>query len=528
MVSRLVLGCGETGRAVAGALVDAPGKLTVIDPDGDRVQRLREDGIRAEIADPSDPGVLDGRDPDVAFVAFREPEANLAAASVARRAYPEGHLVVFLGTGATADVRSAIAEVADEIVDPGMVLAETVLDAVGSPAGARARMLRRTLQTIDGKLAIVTHDNPDPDAIASAVALGTIAEAFGIEAAVCYFGSISHQENRALVNLLDLELRNLDPDADLSAFDGFALVDHSLPGVNDQLPEDLEVDVVIDHHPPRAPVGGTYVDLRQDVGSTSTLLVEYLDQLGIGFDEQVATALLYGIRVDTDDFFREVSTADFEAAARLVEIADHDALARVENPSIGSETMSVLARAIENREVQGSVLATFVGEIRDRDALAQAADMLLNMNGISATMVVGYVETTAYVSARARGTDLDLGEAMRVAFGQIGSAGGHAEMAGAQIPLKSIVVLAEEDEDPDEVIAESIHRRFFETIEDVPIELAEYPLDAPDRSRFVSEADPDPDESGARKPADSESSGKADSPENSASGDESGSNRPEP
>ena len=494
MVSRLVLGCGETGHAVVGSLADGPGKVAVIDPDADRVRDLREEGIRAEVADPTDPDVLDGREPDLVFVAFGEPETSLTVAKAARRAYPRSHLAVFLGTEGPANVRAAIADVADRIVDPGATLVETVFDAVESPAGVRARKLRRTLQSVDGTLAIVTHDNPDPDAIASAVALRAIAEAFGVEATVCYFGSISHQENRALVNLLDLELENLDPDADLSAFGGFALVDHSLPGVNDQLPEDLEIDVVIDHHPPRAPVDGRFVDLRQEVGATSTLLVEYFEYLGVEMDEQIATALLYGIRVDTNDFFREVSTVDFEAAARLVETADHDALDRIENPSISSETMEVLARAIRDRQIEGAVLATFVGEIRDRDALAQAADMLLNMNGISATLVVGYVETTAYVSARARGTDLDLGEAMRVAFGQIGSAGGHAEMAGAQIPLKSIVVLAE-DEDPEQVIAESIHRRFFETIQDIPIELADYPLGAHDRSRFVSETDLDSDES---------------------------------
>ena len=488
MVSRLVLGCGETGRTAVGSLADGPGKVAVVDPDADRVRGLREDGIRAEIADPTDPDVLDGWDPDIVFVAFTNPDTNLAAAEAARLTHPESHLVVFLGIGASADVRTAIGKMADEVVDPGRALAETVFDAVESSAGVRARKLRRVLQSIDGELAIVTHDNPDPDAIASAVALRTIAEAFGVEATVCYFGAISHQENRALVNLLELDLKNLALDADLSVFGGFALVDHSLPGVNDQLPKDLPIDIVIDHHPPRAPVDGQFVDLRQDVGATSTLLVEYFEHLGIEMNEQVATALLYGIRVDTDDFFREVSTVDFEAAARLIETADHDALARIENPSISSETMGVLARAIRNREVEGSVLATFVGEIRDRDALSQAADMLLNMNGISTTLVVGYVETTAYVSARARGTDLDLGEAVRVAFGQIGSAGGHAEMAGAQIPLKSIVVLAE-DEDPEDVIAESIHRRFFETIKEIPVELTDYPLDSHDRSRFVSETD---------------------------------------
>ncbi|MFC6991911.1 bifunctional oligoribonuclease/PAP phosphatase NrnA [Haladaptatus sp. GCM10025707] len=325
------------------------------------------------------------------------------------------------------------------------------------------------LRALDGKLAVVTHDNPDPDALASAVALQKIAHSVGCEADVVYFGDITHQENRAFVNLLDLQLRNPKTWADLSEYAGFALVDHSRPGVNDQLPADTDVDVVIDHHPPRAPIDARFVDVRSDVGATSTLLTDYLMQLGYKVDTAVATGLLYGIRVDTKDFSRDISTADFEAAEFLTPRADSALLAQFESPSMSAETLSIIGRAIRERQVRGEVLTSCVGPISDRDALAQAADRLLDMKGITTTLVYGFKDGTVFVSGRARGADLDLGETLRDAFGQIGSAGGHADMAGAQISLGLLGDVEEgQEESLRQILTDVVTDRFFDTLTSRP------------------------------------------------------------
>jgi len=473
MVSRLVLGSGGTSRAVVDALVDEPGAVAVVDTDESRVHRLREEGVRAQAGDPTDRELLAGYDPDVVFVGVEGADAGLETTRAARDAFPAAHIVVYLGFGVDYSVMGNAREMADEVVSPGAALVGEVLDVVESDAGVRARRLRSTLRSVGGPLAIVMHDNPDPDAIASAVALRELAGSLDVPAAACYYGEINHQENRALVNLLDLDLRTLDPEEDLDEFASVALVDHSRPGINDQLPPDRRVDVVVDHHPPRAPVEAGFVDLRHGVGATSTLMVDYFDRLGVDLDETVATALLYGIRVDTDDFTREVSKEDFVAAATLLEWADLDLLQRVENPSVSADTLAVIGRAIRERVVDGEVLATYVGELSDRDALAQAADMLLDMEDVSTTLVCGRMDGTVYVSARARGTDVDLGETLRVAYEQIGSAGGHADMAGAQIPLKSIATMAGET-DREAVIRDSIVERFLETIRERPETVTEH------------------------------------------------------
>ncbi|WP_115862381.1 DHH family phosphoesterase [Halorussus litoreus] len=479
MVSRLVLGCGTVGQNLVEAITDRPGRLVVVDDAESRIEALRDEKVSASHGDPTERESVAGsvEDVDVVVVAGDDAAANCRATELAADLYPDAYILAYTGKNPTDDQRFVLSATADRVIDPTDTVAEQVLTAALGEYAFRTATLRRVLRSIDGTLAVFMHDNPDPDAIASAVALCRIAEELDVDAQACYFGEISHQENRAFVNLLDLELRNVEagPDLDLSEFGGIALVDHSRPGVNDQLPEDTPVDVVVDHHPPKEPPEARFVDLRSDVGATSTLLAEHTQRLGVELTEDVATALLYGIRVDTKDFAREVSTADFEAAAILLPLADVATLERVESPSVSADTFETIARAIRNRRVEGTVLASCVGKLADRDALAQAADQLLAMEDVSTTLVYGFRDGTVFVSARARATDVDLGETMRAAFDQIGSAGGHADMAGAQIPLGLLgEVEAEEEASLTTVVSEVVTDRFFETIRSTPGSDASY------------------------------------------------------
>ncbi|AUV83899.1 DHH family phosphoesterase [Salinigranum rubrum] len=469
--SRLVLGWSPVARAVVRSVRSRRGTLSVVAEARSRVESLRDEGVDATMGDPTDPETYPS-DVTTVVVAGADSDQNLDAARVARERFPDALVVAYAGSNPSDETLAALGEVADRVVDPHESAAGAFLDTATGATVTRVTRLLRVLRGIDGTLAVVMHDNPDPDAIASALALVRIADAVGVDAVPCYFGEVSHQENRALINLLDLSLTNLEPGTTMDEYGGIALVDHSRPGVNDGLPSDTRVDVAIDHHPPRAPVEARCLDLRSGVGATSTLLTEYLRRLRIDPDRTLATALLFGIRVDTNDFSREVSDADFEAAAFLCPHVDHSALDRIEEPSMGPEVLDLLARAIRNRAVRGDALATNVGEISDRDALAQAADRLLDMEGVRLTLVYGYRDDTVYASGRARGTDVDLGETLRDAFGSIGSAGGHADMAGAQIDLgvwkEAYVEGAEQFED---LVTEVISARFFETLETAPASL---------------------------------------------------------
>ncbi|WP_416839175.1 DHH family phosphoesterase [Haloferax sp. DFSO52] len=484
MVRRLVLGCTSLGGTLVETLIDRPGSILVVTDRKGRADDFRADGVAATEGDPNDPANYPNH-ADVIIVAGEDPAKNRDVAETAHEHFPDASLVVHLGHEPTASIRAAVERIADEVIDPQRIVADHIYDAVGSPQSERLHRLMRVLRKMDGPLAVVMHDNPDPDAIASGLALQAIAKRANVDSDVCYFGDISHQENRALVNLLDLDLRVLNDDSAIEEYAGFALVDHSRPGVNDRLPNDTTIDIVVDHHPPRAPIEATYVDLRSSVGATSTLFTGYLKRLGIVPDTTVATALLFGIQVDTNDFTREVSTADFEAAAYLFPHVDEDLLHRVETPSLTPETMETLARSISNREVRGDILTSNAGDIRERDALAQAADHLLGMDGIDVSIVYGLMDGTVYVSGRAQGGRIDLGEMFRDALGPIGSAGGHADMAGAQIPLGILDDVGDDSrESLATIVTEIVAGRLFETLEYPPSTprldsdvTFEYPLD---------------------------------------------------
>ncbi|MFB6160856.1 MAG: DHH family phosphoesterase [Haloferacaceae archaeon] len=465
---RLVLGGDGVGRTVLGVLSTWGGDLTAVVDDGSRVETLREGAVSvdARVGDPADPSTYPD-DVDTVFVAVGGERAREVVAS-ARDRFPAALLVVHLPVGVEAATVDAVSDLADRVIDERATLADAVLGVTTGEAASRLQRLRRVLASATEPVAVVAHDNPDPDAIGSALALVALAERMGVEAVPCYGGEITHQENRALVNLLDIDLRQL-AEGDLDSFGGVALVDHSRPGVNDSLARDTQVDVVVDHHPPREPVEARFVDVRAEAGATSTLLAEYFEAFGAEPDATVATALLFGIRVDTRDFTREAAERDFEAAAYLYPHVDASVLERVESPSMSPEVLDTLAAAIRNRDVRGEALATGVGRIGEKDALAQAADYLLGMAGVNVVIVYGFLDGTVHVSGRARGSSVDLGETVRDAFGAIGSAGGHADMAGAQIPLGILADVEETSSDSlASVVDEVVATRFFEALETAP------------------------------------------------------------
>lgn len=459
MPMRLVLGWSPVVRAV---IDQAAREEIYVIGDHPGVDRATDHGILGVRADPTNQTVLEDIHTQVTSVLIcpQRPQQAITIARTVDRIFPETPTVA-APTQLSAKLRSHLSEYVDTVIDASSVVGERFYGASeGTPAEPAARV-RRTLLDLDGNLAIVTHANPDPDAIASALGLATLAGSYNCPATIYYSGTITHQENRAMVNLLDIDLNELSLDA-VSQAAGIALVDHGRPGANDSLPRDLTVDIVIDHHPERGPTTGRVVDRRSDVGATSTILTQYFSRLSVSLPTQVATALLYGIRTDTDDFRRSTSSADLEATKLLYERADHGILDRIESPTISPETFETIAAAIANRRQHGSILISNVGELTDRDALAQSADRLLELRGVNTTLVCGLQDGMIYCSARSRGTEFDLGEVLHRAFSAVGAAGGHNNMAGAQI--EAGVLLAEGDNTQHDIITDIVADRFFETL----------------------------------------------------------------
>jgi len=431
MSTYAILGCGSVGHAVAEELVERGKDVLIVDKDESRVEALRDQDLNAQVADVREEAVAGlVEDRDVVLIMASDVDANEAAVANIRGRNDDQFVVVRASDPVTSDELTELG--ADVVINPSAVISDAALRALESgELEYKARQLADVVSATEGRLAIVTHDNPDPDSIAAAAALQAIADHLGVEADILYFGDIGHQENRAFVNLLNIELTHYD-DVDIDDYETVALVDPAKAG---EMEVDRDVDIFIDHYELEADIEAEFADVRPSVSATSTILTKYIQEFDLSVSQEVATALLYGIRAETLDFRRDTTPADLTAAAYLYPFADHDTLEQVESPNMSPETLDVLAEAITSREVQGSHLVSNAGFISERDALSQAASQLLNLEGITTTAVFGIVDDTIYLAARSKDIRLNIGRVLADAFVDIGDSAGHSTQASAEIPL---------------------------------------------------------------------------------------------
>jgi nanoRNase/pAp phosphatase (c-di-AMP/oligoRNAs hydrolase) len=463
MSSYAILGCGSVGHAVADDLVDQGKDVLILDKADSRVEALRDQDLNATTADISERSVVDHVDGrDVVLILSSDVEANKAAVEHIRSADGDQFLVVRASDPVSGDELTELG--ADIVINPSTVIADATLRAVESgELEYKAAQLAEVIESTEDQMAIVTHDNPDPDSIASAIALQAIAEHSEVEADICYFGEIGHQENRAFVNLLGVDLLAITEVEDLDPYDTIALLE------GEPTPDGLApiIDIFIDHLEPSAEYETEFQDIRTNVSSASTILTKYVQEYDLKPSGTVATALLYGIRAETLDFKRETRPADLTAAAYLYPFASHDTLEQVESPSMSPETLDVLAEAIQSREVEGSHLISNAGFVRDRDALVQAAQHLLDLEGITTTAVFGINEDTIYLAARSKDIRLNIGRTLEEAFDEVGEAVGHSNQANVEIPLGLFTGLDANDENREtllELAGEAVKRKLFDVI----------------------------------------------------------------
>jgi len=297
------------------------------------------------------------------------------------------------------------------------------------------------------EVAILMHPNPDPDAMSCAMAVDAIADSVGTDATMQYSGQIRHQENRAFETVLDLDFERVSDASELAA-DDVVLVDHNTArGFSGA--DTVDPIAVVDHHPGDG-AGRRFTDVRTDHGACATILAEYCEDIGwettdpagdAGPDEldtETATGLVYGIQSDTNQLTKGCSAAEFQAAAYLYDGIEEDLLDRIANPEVDAEVLEVKARAITDRDVRNAFAFSNVGDVSNVDAIPQAADELLRLEGVTAVVVAGVKDGTIHLSGRSRDDRVHMGKTLRAAVEDIpmAEAGGHARMGGGQISIE--------------------------------------------------------------------------------------------
>ncbi|MDR4496904.1 MAG: DHH family phosphoesterase [Candidatus Scalindua sp.] len=465
----IVFGCGSTGNAVIETLTKAEKEVVVVDRDEAVLSKWKDQHVQVITAemnnfDLNSPFCINA---SVILILTGDSENNLILLQKLKRKFPKKFILVKVSNQKEADTLKDNG--ADMILHSGKILAQAILPELeGFEMKQSAFALVNAIKESNKKgLAIFLQDNPDPDAIASGLTLKHISKFFDVESNIYYGGTISHQKNKALVNLLNMDLieaKTTEEAMEIVRKAGkIALVEASIPSKNNILPADVTPNLVFDHHPvDLKSVKGDFVDIQPKLGATSTIMTKYIRQLNIKPNHQLATALLYGIRTDTREFTRNTSSDDLVAVSYLSPLADGNILNQLESPPMSSETLDIIGRAIRNREIRGSYLASFVEFISERDALPQAAEMMLQLEGINTVLIFGINEDKVQLSARSRDTRINLGTLLQSAFGKLNS-GGHATMAAGVINL-GILGDANDKASLLKVTSDAVRKKFFSAV----------------------------------------------------------------
>lgn len=278
---------------------------------------------------------------------------------------------------------------------------------------------------------ILLQDDPDPDAIASGLALRQVLGRNKQSAPLGSFGRVTRPENIAMVKLLEIEIEKVTKQS-MGRFDRIAVVDLQPPHLSNP---PAEIDLVIDHHPEQFTYKSHLKDIRPSYGATSTILLEYLLCTGSSIGTRLATAMLYGIKSDTFSLSREVHEWDVEAFSYLYPLANQNLMRRIERPELPPAALDALSMALKNRRIIDKVAFVHLGRVERDDLIPQMADFSLSFEGIEWAFVSGVYESNYIVSVRNVGYVRAAGRVLKEAFGNIGSAGGHASLAKAIIPL---------------------------------------------------------------------------------------------
>lgn len=299
---------------------------------------------------------------------------------------------------------------------------------------ARGRVRVRRLREVVGdntRALILLQDDPDPDGIASGLALRTLLGRNRNTMPMASFGKVTRPENIAMLKVLDIEIREVRAE-DLAQWDRVVMVDVQPPHLRRPLPR---VDAVIDHHPAQTSYDARYIDVRNHYGATATILLEYLRAEGYKVNERLATAMLYAIRTDTLLLDRPVTDADVEAFTYLYARANINWIRRIERPALPRETLVSFAEGLRSARIEDKVLFSHLGPVRREDIVPQLADFCLQVEGVDWSAVSGVFEDELIISVRNVGFVQKAGTAVKAAFAEFGSAGGHRSMAKAVLPL---------------------------------------------------------------------------------------------
>ena len=305
----------------------------------------------------------------------------------------------------------------------------------GSRRESRRDRVQALLRIAGTNANVLVLISPDPDSIASAMVVKRLLWKHVRKTVIAYPGEIKRLDNLAMIELLKIPLAEM-AEIEIAEFSKCILVD-SQPDHADIF-RSLKFDAIIDHHPVTRPWDASHVDIRPEYGASATMMTEYLRGAGIPPSKNLATALLYGIKTDTDNFERGGTEQDVKQFQYLFKFANMNILKKIERSEFRVEDLSCFQTALENRVVRKKGIHSHLGDVPSADICVQVADFFTRAYGLGWIFVSGVYQKKVIVIVRNDGYRKNAGNLAIQAFGDLGSAGGHRGAARAEIPLEEL------------------------------------------------------------------------------------------
>lgn len=320
-------------------------------------------------------------------------------------------------------------------------------------------------------LLILTHNYPDPDAIASAFALQYLAENFfSVKTKIAYGGIIGRMENRSMVDILEIPISKLRS-SDFKEYSYYALVDTQPLFQNNSFPEDKNATIVIDQHPciekPKADL--VLIDIK--CGATCVIIAEALLATNTEIPKNIATALTYGIISETLDLYRGATKRVIKTYLQVLPRSDISILAQIQNPSRSKNFFKTLGIGIQNAIICENLISSHLGFVENPDLVSQTADFFLSYESAEWSMCSGRYKENLHVSLRSKATDSTAGTILREVVGDSTKAGGHGGIAGG-----TVEVGADSDEEKWKLAEEAISQKLIEKLGITPKSCSNFPF----------------------------------------------------
>jgi nanoRNase/pAp phosphatase (c-di-AMP/oligoRNAs hydrolase) len=315
--------------------------------------------------------------------------------------------------------------------------------AEATVSGSKLLLSRRSDRFLAGlaeasAVTFVSHVQPDPDSLGSMLGLAHLVETvLGKPTRLTRDGLISRAENRAMVEVLGIDLTPID-DVDWRDGEQVVMVDSQPNTGRHTFNGGVPLYAVIDHHDTRGDLEGVpFVDLRNGVGATCSLVTSYLIEQDVTIPKYVATALLYGIETELSGYPREASSRDDSALLYLYPLADKDLLARIRNARLPQSYFECMLHAMQSSFVYDRLIVSWVSELPQPELAAEIVDFLIRFEEIDWAVCAGVYQDQLVLSVRSAVEHSGAGEMLRQVVGKLGKAGGHDRRAGGVISLES-------------------------------------------------------------------------------------------